>query len=129
MNNILLKIFPEPVSHLIMRFNIHPLAELFIKEKQNKMLKEPRRLLKLYKTKLRQLKNYDENLEVCRLVLYSPSISDYDKQEAILEYTELFNGYIDHYEGLIKRGLAIRQFYYDVSDDEDEYTDFIHNFI
>ena len=56
MNNILFKIFPEPVSHLIMRFNIHPLAELFIKEKQKKMLKEPRRLLNLYKTKLRQLK-------------------------------------------------------------------------
>ena len=45
MNNILLKVFPEPVSHLIMRFNIHPLAELFIEEKLNKMLKEPRRLL------------------------------------------------------------------------------------
>jgi len=129
MNNILLKIFPEPVSHLIMRFNIHPLAELFIKEKQNKMLKEPRRLLNLYKTRLRQLNNYDKDLEVCRLMLYSPSISDYDKQETISEYTELFNDHINHYKGLIKRGLAIRQFYYDESDEENEYTDFIGNFI
>ena len=93
------------------------------------MLKEPRRLLNLYKTKLRQLNNYDKNLDLCRLVLYSAGISDYDKQELIVEYTELLNDHIDHYKGLIKRGLAIRQFYYDERDDENEYTDFIHNFV
>ena len=39
-------------------------------------------------------------------------------------YTELFNDKIDHYEGIIRRVLTIRKFYYD----EDEYTDFIQNY-
>ena len=56
MNNILLKICPEPISNLIIRFNIHPVADLFVKAKHNQILKEPRRLLKLYETKLRLLK-------------------------------------------------------------------------
>ena len=29
MNNILLEIFPEAVNNLIVRFNIHPIAEAF----------------------------------------------------------------------------------------------------
>ena len=64
MNNIFNKIFPEPVSCLIMRFNIHPIAELFIEEKQKQILREPRKMLKLYKTKLRQLHNYDKKLDI-----------------------------------------------------------------
>ena len=38
-------------------------------------------------------------------------------------YTELFNDKIDHYEGIINRGLTIRKFRYD----EDEYLDFINS--
>ena len=127
MNNILLKIFPEPVSCLIIRSNIHPIAELFIEEKQNQILREPRKMLKLYKTKLNQLHNYDKKLDIC-IFLYNPSISEYDKYEFMNEYTELFNYNINYYEGLIKQGLLIRQFYYD-DDEDNEYTDFIHNFV
>ena len=31
-------------------------------------------------------------------------------------YTELFNDKIDHYEGIIRRVLTIRKFYYDEID-------------
>ena len=44
------------------------------------------------------------------------------------EYTELFNDKIDHYEGIINRGLTTRKFYYDDSDSEAEYPDFINSF-
>ena len=90
-------------------------------------MREPRRRLKLYKTKLRQLHNYDKNLDIC-IFLYNPSISDYDNYEFMNEYTDLFNYNINYYEGLIKQGLLIRQFYYD-DDEDNEYTDFIHNFV
>ena len=41
------------------------------------------------------------------------------------EYTELFNDEIEHYEGIINRGLTMRKYYYDDSDSEAEYPDFI----
>ena len=44
------------------------------------------------------------------------------------EYTELFNDKIDHYEGIINRGLTIRKFYYDDSDSKAEYPDCIRAF-
>ena len=44
------------------------------------------------------------------------------------EYTDLFNDKIDHYEGVIRRGLTIRKFYYDDSDSEAEYPDFLNLF-
>ena len=43
-------------------------------------------------------------------------------------YTELFNDKIDHYEGVIRRGLTIRKFYYDDNDSEAEYRDVINSF-
>ena len=91
------------------------------------MLKEPISLLNLYKERLRLLENKDNRLGLCRDVVNNPGIPDYKKQEFILYYTEHFLGQIDHYEGVINRGLAIRTFYYDDSDEEDEYTDFIQN--
>ena len=92
------------------------------------MLKEPLRLLNLYKERLRLLENEDNKLGLCRDIVNTPEIPDYIKQELILEYTEPFNGNIDPYEGVISRGQAIRQFYRDSSDEEDEYTDFIQNY-
>jgi hypothetical protein len=83
MNDILMEIFPEAVANSIFELCIHPVAELYILE----------------------------------------------RQELIFEYTKHFLGNIDHYEGVIRRGLAIRQFYYDDSDEEDAYTDFIQNYI
>ena len=91
------------------------------------MLKEPVRLLNLYKERLRLLENKDNRLGLCRGVVSNPGIPDYKKQELSLEYTEHFLGHIDHYEGVINRGLAIRTFYYDDSDEDDEYTDFIQH--
>ena len=87
------------------------------------------RMLNLYKTRLVLLENKDNKLALCRDILNYPGIPDYKKQEVIIDYTELFNGYIDHYEGVVSRGLAIRQFYRDSSDEEDEYTDFIQNYL
>ena len=127
MINIRMEIFPETVSNLIVRFNMHPVAELYIFRKHKKMLKEPVRLLNLYKERLRLLENKDNKLGLCRDVVNNPGIPDYKKQELILEYTEHFLVHIDHYEGVINRGLAIRTFYYDDSDEDDEYTDFIQN--
>ena len=36
MNYILMEIFPEAVSNLIVRFNIHPVAELYMLDKQKR---------------------------------------------------------------------------------------------
>ena len=108
---------------------IHPVAELYILEEQKQILSEPVRLLNLYKERLRLLENKDSKLGLCRDVVNNPGIPDYKKQELILEYTEHFLGHIYHYEGVINRGLAIRTFYYDDSDGEDEYTDFIQNYL
>ena len=44
------------------------------------------------------------------------------------EYTELFNDKIDHYEGIINRGLTIRKFYYVDSDSQAEYPDYIYTY-
>ena len=93
------------------------------------MLKEPVRLLNLYKERLRLLETKDNRLGLCRDIVNNPQIPDYKKQELILEYTEHFGGYIDHYASVVTRGQATRQFYYDVSDEEDEYTDFRQHYL
>ena len=129
MNDILMEIFPEAVVNRIFKFCIHPVAELYILEEQKKILKEPLRLLNLYKERLRLLENKDNKLGLCRHIVNNPEIPDYKKRELILEYTEHFLGHIDHYEGVINRGLAIRTFYYDDSDEDDEYTDFIQTYL
>ena len=129
MHDILMEIFPEALANRIFKFCIHPLAELYILEKHKKMLKEPLRLLNLYKERLRLLENKDNKLALCRDVVNNPRIPDYKKQELILEYTEHFLGHIYHSESVINRGLAIRTFYYDDSDEDDEYTDFIQNYL
>ena len=122
MHDILMEIFPEAVANRIFKFCIHPLAELYILEKQKHILSEPLRLLNLYKERLSQLETKDNKLGLCRDVVNNPGIPDYKKLELILEYTEHFKGNIDHYKGVISRGLAIRQFYYDDSNEEDEYS-------
>jgi hypothetical protein len=124
-----MEIFPEAVANSIFKFCIHPVAELYISEKRREMLSEPLRPLNIYKERLRLLDNKDNRLGLSRDIVNNPEIPDYKKQELILEYTEHFLGHIDHYEGVISRGLAIRQFYRDSSDEEDEYTDFIQNYI
>ena len=129
MNDILMKIFPEALANRIFKFCIHPLAELYILEKQKQILSEPLRLLNLYKERLRHLENKDNELGLCRDIVNNPGIPDYKKLELILEYTEHFESYIDHYNGVIRRCQAIRKFYYDDSDGEDEYTDFIQNYL
>ena len=121
--------FPEAVANSIFKFCIHPVAELYILEKQKQIVSEPLRLLNIYKERLRLLENKDNRLGLCRHIVNNPQIPDYKKQELILEYTEHFLGHIDHYEGVVSRGLAIRQFYRDSSDEEDEYTDFIQNYL
>ena len=92
-------------------------------------MREPLRLLNLYKERLRRLENKDNRLGLCRDIVNNKEIPDYKKQELILEYTEHFLGNIDHYEGVITRGLATRQFYYDDNDEEDEYTGFIQKYL
>ena len=57
MNNILLEIFPESVTNLIIRFNIHPIAELFIKENQNILIKITEKNLNKKKEELKKLNN------------------------------------------------------------------------
>jgi len=69
---------------------------------------EPMRMLNIYKERLGLLENKDNKLGLRRHVVNNPEIPDYKKQELILEYTEHFLGHIDHYEGVISRGLAIR---------------------
>ena len=58
----------------------------------------------------------------------NPEIPDDEKQELSLEYTDLFNDTIEHYEGIIQRGRGSREFYYDDSDSEAEYPYCIHSF-
>ena len=91
------------------------------------MFSEPLRRLNVLKERLVLLRNKDNKLGLCRDVANNPGILDYKKQELILEYTEHFLDHIDHYEGVINRGHAIRTYYYDDSDEDDEYTDFIQN--
>jgi hypothetical protein len=129
MNNILMEIFPEAVSNLIVRFNIHPVAELYILDKQKKIMTEPLRLLNLYKERLRLLENKDNKLGLCRDIVNNPQIPNYKKRELIKEYTEHFNVNIRHYEDIIKTLRTIRQFYYDDNDEENEYTHYILNSI
>ena len=76
---------------------------------------------------LRLLENKDNKLGLCRGIVNNPRIPDYKKQELILEYTDHFNVNIRHYEEIIKRIQTIRQYYYDSSDEEDEYTHYILN--
>ena len=66
MNDILMEIFPEALANRIFKFCIHPLAELYISEKQNNIMSEPLRLLNLYKERRRQLENKDNKLGLCR---------------------------------------------------------------
>ena len=68
MNNSSEKIFPETVSNIIIRFSIHPLAELYILEKQKELLREPMRVLNLYKERLRLLVARDNSLELCKVL-------------------------------------------------------------
>ena len=129
MRDMLMGIFPEAVANRIFKFCIHPVSELYILEKQKQILSEPLRLLNIYKERLRQLENKINKLGLCRGVVNNPGIPDYEKQELILEYTEHFESYIDHYNGVIRRCRAIRKFHYDDSDGEDEYTGFIQNYL
>ena len=46
MNNILLEIFFERVANKIIRFTIHPVAELYIEEQHKELLREPVKMLK-----------------------------------------------------------------------------------
>jgi len=127
MNNILLEIFPEAVANSIFKFCIHPVAELYILDKQKKIMTEPLRLLNLYKERLRLLENKDNKLGLCRDIVNNPQIPNYKKWELIKEYTEHFNVNIRHYEDIIKTLRTIRQFYYDDNDEENEYTHYILN--
>ena len=90
---------------------------------------EPLRLLNLYKERLRLLENKDNKLGLCRDIVNNPQIPNYKKRELIKEYTEHFNVNIRHYEDIIKTLRTIRKFYYDDSDEENEYTHYILNSI
>ena len=129
MNYILMEIFPEAVANSIFKFCIHPVAELNILDNPNKITSEPLRLLNLNKERLRLLENKDNKLGLCRDIVNNPQIPNYKKRELIKEYTEHFNVNIRHYEDIIKTLRTIRQFYYDDSDEENEYTHYILNSI
>jgi len=88
---------------------------------------EPLRLLNLYKERLQLLENKDNKLGLCRDIVNNPQIPNYKKLELIKEYTEHFNVNIRHYEDIIKTLRTIRKFYYDDSDEENEYTHYILN--
>ena len=64
MNNILLKIFPETIVNNIFKFCIHPIAELYILEYQNKLIKDITRSLNIREEKLiimnSQLERYSQ---------------------------------------------------------------------
>ena len=70
------------------------------------------------KERLVLLKIKDNKLGICRYFVNNPEIPDYNKRELILYHTLHFNVNIRHYEEIIKRIQTIRQFYFDV-DDED----------
>ena len=127
MNDILMEMFPDKVAGKILTFCIHPVAELYSLDKQQKIMSEPLRLLNLYKKRLRLLDNKDNKLGLCRDIVNNPEIPDYKKRELIKEYTEHFNVNIRHYEDIIKTIQTIRIFYYDDSDEENEYTHYILN--
>ena len=129
MNDILMEMFPEAVANSILKFCIHPVAELYILDKQNKIMSEPLRLLNLYKERLRLLENKDNKLGLCRDIVNNPQIPNYKKRELIKEYTEHFNVNIRHYEDIIKTLRTILKFYCDDNDEENEYTHYILNSI
>ena len=83
MNYILMEIFPEAVANSIFKFCIHPVAELYILDKQKKIMTEPLRLLNLYKERLRLLENKDNKLGLCRDIVNNPQIPNYKKRELI----------------------------------------------
>ena len=68
MNQVLLNIFPELVANKVFWFTIHPVAELYIEEKQKEILREPIRVLNLYKERLRLLVARDNRLELCKVL-------------------------------------------------------------
>ena len=85
------------------------------------------RLLNLYKERQRLLNNKDNKRGRCRDIVNNSEIPDYNKRELSLEYTGHFNVNIRHYEEIIKTLQTIRQFYYEDSDEETEYTQYILN--
>ena len=102
MKDIGIETFPEVVANKILTFCIHPVAELYILEKQKQIVSEPLRLLNIYKERLRLLENKDNKLGLCRDIVNNPEIPDYKKRELIKEYTEHFNVNIRHYEDIIR---------------------------
>ena len=104
MNQVAQELFPGAVSNSSMRFDIHKLAELYIEEKR--MLREPMKIFSLYRQRLKLLKARANSLELCR-VTNGQQRSDREEHEMSYGYTRLFNGKLNPYEGIIKRGKSI----------------------
>ena len=81
------------------------------------MFSEPLRRLNVLEERLVLLKQ-DNKLGIRRLFVNNPEIPDYKKRELILYHTLDFNANIRHYEEIIRRIQTIRQFYFDVADED-----------
>ena len=93
MNNLFYDL-PENLQLEIIKMNPHPIADIYKQEMRKKWNEENTRLLNLYETRLHLLETRNDNLELCR-ELKRNHLSNYEKQNLIRTYTELFNEKIE----------------------------------
>ena len=122
MNNILLKIFPDTIVNNIVKFCIHPIAELYILEYQNKLIKDITMSLNINKERLRIMNNEIERYAQLKHDLTTLTDNDYEfyETERVLMFMNVpspkcikqVKDAIEEDENDVKKCRNIREFYY-----------------
>ena len=122
MNNILLKIFPEAIANNIFKFCVHPIAELYILEYRNKLIKDITRTLNILEERLRIMNNQIERYAQLELDLTILTENDYEfyETERVLMFMNVpspkcikqVKDAIEKAENEIKECRNRREFYY-----------------
>jgi hypothetical protein len=122
MNNIFNKIFPEAISNNILKFCVHPIAELYILEYQNNLIKDTTRSLNISEKRLLQM-----NIELERytqaerdLQMFTEADEEFYLTERLLmelnppspQCIKEVEGKIEKLKNKIKECRNIREFYY-----------------
>ena len=127
MNDILMEIVPEAVANTIFKLCIHPVADAFIHESLTSHL---RPCLDEWEEANKELHEWEASDDPVSFVIkscgYIASPNDYGKLGVALK--EQINYWGSLYTCFFEKLRCKRQLYCD-SDEEDEYTDFIQNYL
>ena len=122
MNNIFNKIFPEAITNNILKFCVHPIAELYILEYQNKLIKDATRSFLIWEKRLIQM-----NIELERynqaehdLQMFTEADEEFYTIERLLmelnpplpQCIKEVEDQIEKLKNKIKECRNIREFYY-----------------